>query len=222
MIHFPNAFVDKVQPLEQGIGERGDASLAALQARGYVVTTGLTRYFAGAISIMGQQHHIREYCPRDPTPTRFGTEESTERWLKKGGGRAMFLLLNQVMKEDEVVGHQLAGYGWTGVEKCAVLPDSPITSAYRLGANALGKGLAGDFVQAVVSGTNALYAPGEGIGLETWKSNHAAGLYPKVGFVLQPDPNEAPELRPTLDPSVPGGMVMDTRLYMSYPTELLA
>ena len=72
----------------------------------------------------------------------------------------------------------------------------------------------------VVSGTNALYAPGEGIGLETWRSNNAAGMYPKIGFVAL---TQAPEdeLRPSLQPGAIDGKVLGRRLYMCYPTELL-
>jgi hypothetical protein len=84
----------------------------------------------------------------------------------------------------------------------------------------MGQGLGRDFVQVVVSGTNTLYAPGEGIGLETWQSNHAASLYPKVGFVaLAEAPEDEP--RPTLKADAIDGKVLDRRLYMGYPAELL-
>jgi hypothetical protein len=218
MAHFPTAFTESIQPLTPSIGERGNEALARLQEKGYIVATGLTPYFAGAISIMGQQPHIREYCPKDPTPKRFGTQESTANWLQKNGGRGMFLLLNQVVAGDKVVGHLLHGYGWTGLEPCEELPDHPITSAYRLGAAATGKHLAGDFIQSVVFGTQALYAPEGGIGLETWQSNHAAGLYQRLGFVIQSC--REGELRPTLDPTAVNGLVEDTRIYMAYPNEL--
>lgn len=222
MPSFPNTFVESPAPLEPTMDSRGNDALARLNERGFTVATGLTRYYAGAISIMGQQDHIREYCPKDATPARFGTEESTEKWLKKGGGRAVFLLLNQAVDKGENVGQQLSGYAWTGYEACDELPDHPITSAYRLGASALGKHLAGDFIQTVVSGTHKLYAPEDGIGLETWNSNHAASLYPKVGFVVQERPDQPSEPRPTLDPDAVDGKVMDTRLYMAYPNELFA
>lgn len=218
---FPNTFAENVQLLEPNIGERGNAALTRLNEKRFVVAHGLTRYFAGAVGIMGQQPHIREYCPKDPTSARFSSEESAERWLKKGGGRAMFLLLSQVVEKDEVLGQQLEGYGWTGKEHCDARPNHPVTSAYRIGANAKGKRLAGDFIQAVVSGTHSLYAQDEGIGLETWQSNHAAKLYSKVGFVLQPQTDQESELRPTLDPNATDGTVEDTRLHMGYPNELL-
>ncbi len=215
MATFPNGFVERVEILEPGIGQRGDAALARLHEKGLKVAAGLTEYFAGAVGIMGYQQSIREYCPKDATEARFGSLESTERWLQKGGGRGMFLLLH-----DEGRNAQLEGYGWTGVEPCDALPDHPITSAYRIGERAQGKGYGKDFIQVVVSGTNALYAPGEGIGLETWKSNHAAGMYLKVGFVLVAEAAEE-EQRPTLDPDAVDGKVRDRRLYMGYPGTLL-
>ncbi len=221
MSPFPNSFVETPTPLEPIMDRRGNAALARLNKRGYMIATGLSPYFAGAIGIMGQQYHIREYCPKDATPARFGTQSSTERWLTKGGGRAVFLLLGKVADEDSYVANQqLGGYAWTGYEPNDALPSHPITSAYRIGASALGKHLADDFIQTVVSGTHALYTPEDGIGLETWKSNHAAELYTKVGFVLQERPSQPAELRPTLDPNAPDGKVLDTRLYMAYPNEL--
>lgn len=234
MRSFPKTFVEQATPLAPIMDERGNAALGRLNERGFTVVTGMSKYYAGAVGVMGQQEHIAEYCPKDATPARFGTEQSTEKWLKKGGGRAAFLLLEQATDKDGPIGEQLQGYAWTGVEKCDELPAHPITSAYRLGRTALGKRLAGDFIQVTVSGTHALYAPDDGIGLETWSSNHAAGLYQKVGFELQDRPDQEPEARPTLKDvgtEVDGNevyfnakkgqnMVMDTRLYMSYPQEL--
>ena len=161
MALYPTEFAENVEQLDVGIGERGNAALNRLHEKGFSVATGLTTYYAGAVGVMGYQHHIREYCPADATESRFGSVASTEKWLQKGGGRAMFLLL-----KGEGDDAQLEGYGWTGVDAHGALPDYPITSAYRIGERALGKGLAKDFAQAVVSGTNALYAAGEGIGLE--------------------------------------------------------
>lgn len=216
MAHFPTGFTERIETLDGGIGQRGDASLASMQEKGFSVATGLTEYYAGAVGVMGYQKHIREYCPKDATESRFGTLASTAKWLQKGGGRGMFLLLR-----GEGDNAQLEGYGWTGVEVCSELPDHPITSAYRIGERGQGNGLGKDFVQVVVSGTNALYAPNEGIGLETWRSNLAARMYPKVGFVPLAEAPED-ELRPTLQPDAIGGKVLDRRLYMGYPSELLA
>ena len=217
MRSFPNSFVEQVTPLEPTLDDRGNDALKRLHERGFVVAAGLSRYFAGAVGVMGQQEHIREYCPKDPTPARFATEASTAKWLQKGGGRAVFLLLENVFDKGEEAGQKLGGYGWTGYEPCKELPDHPITSAYRLDEHSLGKGLAGDFIQTVVSGTHALYAPDDGIGLETWNSNHAAALYQKLGFELLAQKDDP---RPTLAPAAENGEVEDTRLYMGYPQSL--
>jgi hypothetical protein len=216
MAQYPTGFAERTETISGGVGQRGDAALARLHEKGYTVATGLTEYYAGALGVMGYQSHIREYCPKDATESRFGTLQSTENWLQKGGGRGVFLLL-----KSEGSSARLEGYGWTGVEACDKLPNHPITSAYRIGERGLGKGLGKDFIQAVVSGTNALYAPGEGVGLETWRSNHAAGMYPAVGFIALAEAPED-ELRPTLQPDATDGKLLDRRLYMGYPTELLA
>lgn len=215
MATFPTTLTGRTKPIAASIGARGDAALERLRSKGYDVSTGLTLYFAGAVGIMGSQASIREYCPKDETDERFATLSSTARWLKKNGGRGMFLLLRGAADNA-----RLEGYGWTGVEPVAELPDHPITSAYRIGERAQGKGLGKDFIQVVVSGTNTLYAPGEGIGLETWRSNHAVSMYLKVGFVAIAEAPED-ELRPTLDPEAVEGKVMDRRLYMGYPGKLL-
>lgn len=209
---FPTGFVSKIEVIEEGIGERGNNSITNLREKGYTVGLGLTEYYAGAIAVTASQKHILEYCPKDSTDSRFGTLESTEKWLTKGGGRATFLLLKGVNHNSK-----LAGYGWTGLEPCAYLPDYPVTSAYRIGELALGQGLAKDFVQIVVSGTNKLYAPGQGIGLETWASNKAEKIYRSVGFLLI---NRSEfEYRPTyLNEDF---SVMDQRLYMGYQSSLL-
>ena len=217
MASFPTGFAERTENLEGSIGQRGDAALVRMRERGFFVVTGLTEYFAGAVGIMGYQSHIREYCPKDSTESRFGTLQSTEKWLQKGGGRGIFLLLRGQQGHNP----QLEGYGWTGVEPCDSLPDHPITSAYRIGERAQGQGLGKDFVQVVVSGTNARYAPGEGIGLETWRSNSAASLYPKVGFVLLAEAVKD-ELRPTLIPDAVDSKIVDRRVYMGYSSELLA
>ncbi len=216
MANFPTTFTDSPEILRGGIGVRGDRSLQRLEERGLYVAAGLSEYYAGAVGVMGSQPHIREYCPKDATNKRFGTLTSIEEWLQKGGGRGMFLLL-----EGAVRGATLAGYSWTGPGPCDELPDHPITSAYRIGERAQGKRLSGDFVQVVVSATNALYAPNEGIGLETWQSNKAASLYPKIGFELVTQAPE-PEMRPSLREDAVDGKVEDLRLYMGYPGDLLA
>ena len=172
---------------------------------------GLTEYFAGAVGVMGYQKSIREYCPNDSTEARFANLHSTQKWLKKNGGRAVFLLLSGNGNSA-----QLEGYGWTGPNVCPRLPDHPLTAAFRIGERMQGKGLAKDFIQIILSTTGSIIAPGLGIGLETWQSNPASAIYPKVGFELITHAiNE--ELRPTLNYSGLDALVRDRRLYMGLP-----
>ncbi len=216
MAHFPNGFSQHIEVLGGSLGKRGDEALARMNAKGFFVGIGLTEYLAGSVGVMGRQAHIREYCPKDATEARFATLASTEKWLQKGGGRGMFPLLR-----GKGADAQLEGYSWSGVEECDQLPDHPITTAYRIGERAVGQGLAKDFVQVVVSATNVLYAQGEGIGLETWQSNHAAGMYIDVGFLPIVEASTE-EQRPTLASDAVNGMVNDRRIYMGYQSGLLA
>lgn len=124
------------------------------------------------------------------------------------------------MLRGEVNNAQLEGYDWTGYEPCDKLPDHPITSAYRIGARGQGQGLGEEFVRVIVSGTGALCASDENIGLETWRSNYAANIHARVGFVAITVATED-ELRPTIQPDALGEKVLDRRLYMGYPSELL-
>ncbi|MYB40124.1 hypothetical protein F4X86_02530 [Candidatus Saccharibacteria bacterium] len=159
---------------------------------------------------MARQEHIVEYCPGDATDRRFASLESTEKWLRKAGGRAVFLLLQRLSGESSPT--RLAGYGWTGYEESPRFEAYPITSAYRLGDIALNQGLFKHYVQAVVSATKTLFTM-EGVGLETWQSNDPAfRTYKKVGFSeLEIGPDE---LRPTLLKD--SGTVLDQRVYMGY------
>lgn len=212
---FPSSFSDQPMALEGHIGKLGNEALNAIREKGYSIAVGVNEHYAACIGSMSCQPHIKEYCPNDQTESRFSTVVSTENWLKKGGGRAVFLLLKGSISNQA----DLAGYGWTGLAPCEQLPNHPVTSAYRIGELALGKGLAKPFIQAIVSGTNALYAKGIGIGLETWQSNPAAQIYPNVGFELvATSPTE--EYRPTLDTSTRDGTVLDRRLYMGYMRNL--
>lgn len=211
MSRFYHGFTSHVSPLKENLGNRGNAARDSLAEKGFVVASGVTQYFAGGISLMAQQPHIAEYCPGDQTTRRFATRASTAAWLRRG--RVMFLLLDQANGPHES-DLQLAGYAWTGEGSCEQLPDHPITSAYRLGQRALGRGLSRDFIQTVVGATDAQYAEGKGIGLETWQSNHAASVYQDAGFELVAQGE--PEMRPTLDPEAADGLVKDVRLYMAY------
>ena len=208
---FPDKLADELERLDGGLDDPGNGALRELGARGYEVAVGLDEYFAGAISVMARQEHIVEYCPGDATDRRFATLESTERWLRKAGGRAVFLLLQK--SAGGLPAGRLAGYGWTGYEDQPKFEAYPVTSAYRLGDIALGQGLFAHYVQAVVSATKRLFAA-EGLGLETWRSNaRALSTYENAGFLtLETGPEE---LRPTL--KLPEATVADRRVHMGYP-----
>jgi hypothetical protein len=227
MAHFPKTLVEQVQPITEDIGERGNIALARLNERGFTVARGLTPYYAGSLAVASQQKHIREYCPRD-AQERFPTPEAIEKWHAKKEGRAPFLLLSDVIYKGEPIGKAVDGYAWSGTEPCDFLPDHPITTAYRLTERGLRQGLFPDFVQVATSATNTFYTDGEGIGLESWDSNKKAiGAYEYTGYELL-HTGEV-ELRPTLNPDLPGAhrtdeglMVPDQRQYMGYPAHLLA
>lgn len=210
---FPNKLTDEPERLEAGLGDLGNAALQELAGRGYEVAAGLNEYYAGAISVMARQEHIVEYCPGDATDRRFATLESTEKWLQKAGGRAVFLLLQRSAGEPSAT--RLAGYGWTGYEEAPRFGAYPVTSAYRLGDIALNQGLYAHYVQAVVSATKRLFTA-EGLGLETWQTNwRATRVYKERRFYeLGVDPEES---RPSL--LADDGMVLDSRVYMGYAGE---
>ena len=210
MESFPNCLVEEPERLSGGLDNKGNAALRELGRRGYELAVGLNEYHAGAITVMARQGHIVEYCPGDATDKRFASLESTERWLRKAGGRAVFLLLQRLRGESSPT--CLAGYGWTGYEESPKFEAYPITSAYRLGDIALGQKLFEHYVQAVVSATKMLFTM-EGVGLETWQSNDRAfRTYEKVGFSeLGIDPAEP---RPTQLKT--SGTVLDQRVYMGY------
>lgn len=219
---FPHKFVSNPEILRGGLGLLGDEALKKLNAKGYEVADGLSSDYAAAISIMAQQPHIVEYCPKDTTSSRFAGRASTEKWLQKAGGRAVFLLLEKLESEDQDLNLRLAGYGWTGYEITPTYEEYPVTSAYRLGMNHLGKGLASAFTQVVISATYHLYSK-ESLGLETWLSNKAVHIYNQLGFFALASIDELEEeWRPTLQPDVPNGLILDKRLHMGYPDSKLA
>ena len=218
MANFPDRF-QKPVILESPVGNRGGEAWQQLNQRGYDIAFGLDEYYAGAVGIMGRQPHIIEYCPRDATPERFASASSTRRWLQKNGGRAVFLLLERI--DDDEIDRQLAGYAWSGLSNPALAADYPITSSYRMGANHVGKGLGGAFIQTVVSTTHEMLAESRGISLETWLSNPAVNLYKKLGFMVLEQESYRKGLRPSLKPEAVNGRVEDTRLHMGYPPKLL-
>jgi len=57
-VSFPNSFAERVETLETGIGQRGDAALERMRAKGFTVATGLTEYYAGAIRPLTVQYLI--------------------------------------------------------------------------------------------------------------------------------------------------------------------
>ena len=219
MAQFPQKFTQEPRALGNDLDTKGKQALAGLHEKGYEVALGLSKYYAGALSIMSRQAHIMEYCPKDCSSLRFATQGATEKWLSQG--RAVFLLLQKVEGGRALADYLLSGYAWTGLDRNEVMEDYPITSAYRLAERALGKKLAADFIQAVISGTHRCFSEGRGLGLETFQSNPAVFIYRKLGFVdLQINVNQR-QWRPTLNPDIPGGQILDRRLYMGYPNFLL-
>lgn len=233
MANFPDTFAEQLQPLPDDLGEAGNAAAAALAEKGFVVMAGLTRNYVGALTIMAAQRETREYCPKDPTEARFATEESTEKWLSKNGGRGMFLLLERL--GDDAL--DLAGYGWTGLEESEEVPGGETTFAIRIGEHSQGLGLATPFTKLIVAGSARLFGA-RNIWLETWKGNgKAVGAYNSAGFAKLDV--EKDDYRPTtreLFSLVNGRVVVlkelkkgegkvpavaDTRLYFSFPNELL-
>jgi len=183
-------------------------AVEALADKGFEVRAGVTPYYAGSIAVMSAEPHIVQFCPKDPTEKRFATKESMEAWLQKGDdslgeyGRGMFLLVRKVGEG----GLRLAGYGWTGPESSTRVPRGTTTFAVRIGVEGQGKGLAKPFTQLIVDGTATLFNARD-IWLETWQGNHAAKVYRDVGFEYV---TEAYDQK-----------AMATRVYMSYPNELL-
>lgn len=192
---------------------------------------------AGAISVAANQRHIREFCPKDPTSKRFGTEESTEAWLQKNGGRGVFLL-GKVMASGS--GMRLAGYGWEGPEENSRVPEGKTTFAVRITDEGRGMHAGVDFTRVIVAAGSMLYGARD-IWLETYGGNPGAtGIYTEAGFVQTDTPGNAgtplrvPCVRPTLATEgtlLPDGrevymqagqtVVDDERWYYGFPNELL-
>lgn len=223
MSSYPTGFSADLQPLPVDLGERGNEARARLAARGFIVVAGHTEYTAGTVSAIARQPHIKDkMCPKDPTEKRFGSLGSTREWLKKGGGRAMFLLARVAtggveLNIDKPVQDQVVveGYGWTGNEPCDKLPNNPTTFAVRVGENALGNRAAEPFTTLIITGSAALYGA-TGFGLETWEDNtKAVAAYEAAGWQLE---NRAEnEERRLAD----GTVELATRRYYSYPDEYL-
>lgn len=210
-----------LQP-DTGLGERADASLATLHEHGMVAALGLTPYHAGSIAVLAGQNHIREYCPSD-IKTRFGSSIQAERWQRKGrmlvgiylatdmGGAPVSAEAARDATDEQI---RLLAYGWAGPEKNNMIPDAPITTAYRVGKEGIVRArearhatsghsplrLGHALTELVVAGAVTRFGtPAAAISLEAWESNAPARkLYEEVGF----DPQASTEdTRPTLVPA---------------------
>lgn len=227
-------FANEVAPLPNQLDAAANSARRRLMEKGFVVGAGLTRSYAGAISVMAKQPHIEEMCPRDAR-TRFATEETTADWLGKGGGRNVFLLL----KNAGSTGLRLAGYGWTGAESNPVVPGGETTFAVRIGNEGRGQRAASDFSRLIIAGSAALYGT-KRTWLETYQGNSSAvGAYLSAGFEPFIDHDGQPVTKITARPTLhepgtiingqevyldqsgdtPKNMVADVRCYMVYPDE---
>ena len=208
MSAFPTAFSDQLQPLPvDHFNDAGRQAVDYLASKGYEVRVGLTEPFATAIKVLSLQPTIREYCPRDCS-VRFASREATETWLSKG--RCVFLLIKPADEGSEL----LAGYGWCGPETSSHVSGGETTFAPRISETDQGHGLAAPYSLVMLQATAALF-DARNFWLETWASNGGAvHVYHKMGFT---DVSEQPGTRPR--PS--GEQVDDTRIYMTYPNELL-
>jgi hypothetical protein len=229
MAQFPNAFAEQMQLSPQDLGSQAANEAArSLAERGFVVEAGITPYLAGAIGQMATQPHIVEYCPNDAT--RFGTEPAVRRWIGKNGGPQV-LAISKIQENGD---RRPIGWGWEGMGDTEELPDHPITFAVRLGEEGLKQGLAVPFTILIVAGSAALSgADPRNVGLETWGSNKAVGVYEKAGFVPVTTKDD---VRPTLQPvgtvingktvvagkykGKPANLVADVRHYMAYQGDL--
>ena len=208
MSNFPSDFEDRTVPLTaDAVGEAGAAAIAKLAESGLEVHTGLTEELAEQIIQMAREPGIREYCPND-CGKRFKDMAAVGGWLAKK--RGTFILLKRSDDGDLT----LAGYGWAGDGTSEYVPGGETTFAIRIGEAGQGQGLASPFSWLIVAGAAKLYDAGN-FWLETWASNGAAvHTYHKIGFK---DVAEAAAQRPTGS----GGLVDDTRLYMSLDNQFL-
>jgi phosphoglucosamine mutase len=201
-MRFPTTFAENVSLLApEDLDEDGQDALSLLREAGYEVVTGLRREDVPAVTAIAGQDGVREFCPKDLSK-RFGDEEMAEEWQTKG---RFFFQLRRVGQAE------LAGYGWTGPEPCAELPDCENTFAIRVNEADGGKGLGALFTRAIISGSKLRMGK---IGLETWASNVAAvKSYERAGAIVV---ERKPDTRPTINGPA-GSTVQDTRLFMYFP-----
>src|SRR6185437_5557167 len=88
----PSTFIDSpVSLAHYELDPAGEAAIEKLQQRGFEVVAGVTAADVRFITEIAQQQAVREQCPKDLTH-RFGDQAMMERWLRKNGGRAVFML----------------------------------------------------------------------------------------------------------------------------------
>lgn len=198
---FPIGFTDEVEVLGADYDEPTNSAIDDLAERGFIILHGLSTELQPQIYAMAREKHIREYCPRDCTEERFGTIESTAKWLSTG--HAFFMLAK---KTDN--GFKVVGYGWSAPKETEKVPGGRTTFAVRLGEDGLGQRLSLPFCKVIIGATAGIYGV-DSFWLETWASNAGAvHLYGELGFKKV---EEVKSLRPTVDgPDIP-----DTRLFMS-------
>jgi hypothetical protein len=157
--------------------------LARMEIYMHIGVTPQTRLMMAAA---GEEPHIREFCPNDRK--RFATDQSASAWIAKhriplgavnpGAG---FLINN-----------------WLGPEKNDVIPEAPITTAFRTTeaglsyARSLRQGQYPGFRLGLMAGRllilTALETGAEPhhLSLETWGSNlRALDVYEELGFELR-------------------------------------
>jgi RimJ/RimL family protein N-acetyltransferase len=206
---YPTTFTDTPVSLDDfELDQVGTAAIEKLRQRGFEVVTGVRPEDVPFITEIAKQQAVREFCPKD-LANRFGDREMMEQWLRKNGGRAVFLL-------RDIEHKQVRGYGWTGLQPCEELPEYTTTFGVRLDERVSGQGLGTPFVAALLSGSMAAYGT-ERVWGETWGSNiGAVKTYLRIGAVLV---GTKDDWRPTLEtaPGVVEGMRQDVRLLMKFP-----
>ncbi len=213
MANYPTDFEAKLQVLtpSMDVGERGHAQIVNLAELGLVAVTGIDIYHAGTLASIASQDHIREFCPKDETESRFGTLASTRKWLAKGGGRGMAWigdvpghegpLTDADLRMLEIEDVKLLAYGWSGREENEHIPEADITTAYRVSAEGQRRAKLGLALTElmVASAVHVFGADPEQISLETWAGNERArSIYQKAGFIALATLEG--EKRPTLQP----------------------
>ena len=94
MPHYPSTFETEITPLrpDDFSSHYGADAVQELADKGFVALAGVTAQQGVQIALIGEQKGIREFCPRDASPSRFGTRDAMEKWLGKEGGRGMTII----------------------------------------------------------------------------------------------------------------------------------